>query len=194
MSVHIERKPARAVRGHSQRGAYMVELILAIATAGMLAAALASNIAETERFSNAGQNQILAMSIVQEQIDNARNTSFDDLSSWAGTHTLKVNNPDPNYNGCPVASCVGGCKLNPRPLQLDLANLEWTAMEISTSNKKQNVFQGTVSEQIIPSGQTGGPPYANTVKVIVEAVWREGQATRRYRLETLVSKNGINNG
>lgn len=194
MSVHIKGKRAKAVRVHSQCGAYMVELILAIATAGMIAAALASNIAETERFSNAGQNQILAMAIVQEQIDNARNTSFDDLSTCAGTHTLKVNNPDPNYNGCPAASCVGGCRLNPRPLQLDLANLEWTAIGVTASNKKQNLFHGTVTEQILPYGMSGGPPYANTVKVIVEAVWREGQATRRYRLETLVSKNGINNG
>ncbi len=169
----------------------MIELILALATAGMLAAALATNIADTERFSTAGQNQILAMAIVQEQIDNARNTSYDDLASWAGTHTLKVNNPDSTYTGCTAPSCTGGCKANLRPLQIDMVALEWTEMEITATNQKQNIFHGTVSEQVIAPPAS---PFPQTVLVIVEAVWQEGPATKRYRLETLVSKNGINNG
>ena len=169
----------------------MIELILALATAGMLAAALATNIAETERFSTAGQNQILAMAIVQEQIDNARNTSYDDLASWAGTHVLKVNNPDPNYVGCPAPSCGGVCKLNSRPLQVDMVSLDWIEMEPTPTGSKQNVFYGTVTEQVIPPPAS---PFPQTVQVVVEAVWQEGSATKRYRLETLVSKNGINNG
>jgi type II secretory pathway pseudopilin PulG len=169
----------------------MIELILAIATAGMLAAALATNIAETERFSSAGQNQILAMSIVQEQIDNARNTSYDDLASWAGNHVLKVNNPDPNYMGCPAPSCGGTCRLNSRPLQVDMVALDWIEMEPSPTSTRQNFFSGTVTERVIPPP---GSPYPQTIQVIVEADWQEGSATKKYRLETLVSKNGINNG
>jgi len=185
------RRQIRRARRFSEGGYYMIELILALATSGMLAAALALNIAETERFSSSGQNQILAMSIVQEQIDNARNTSYDDLASWAGTHVLKVNNPDPNYAGCPAPSCGGVCRLNSRPLQVDMVTLDWLEMDPSAGGSKQNVFRGTVTEKVIPPPAS---PFPKTIQVVVEAVWQEGSSTRRYRLETLVSKNGINNG
>ena len=185
------RRQVRRAGRCNESGFYMIELILALATSGMLAAALALNIAETERFSSAGQNQILAMAIVQEQLDNARNTSYDDLASWAGTHVLKVNNPDPTYVGCPAPSCGGVCKLNSRPLQVDMVNLDWLEMDPTPGGGKQNVFRGTVTEKVIPPPAS---PFAQTIQVIVEAVWQEGSNTRRYRLETLVSKNGINNG
>lgn len=183
------RRTASTVRRtRNERGAYMIELIMAMAASGMLAGALASNIAETERFSSSGQNQILAMSIVQEQIDNARNTSYDSLASWAGSHALRVNSSDPEYGGCPAASCAGGCRLNPRPLQVDMNNLDWSTVEVTSTNRQQNLFHGTVNERIEPG------PNMDTVRVTVEAVWQEGKATKRYSLSTLVAKNGINNG
>jgi type II secretory pathway pseudopilin PulG len=166
----------------------MIELIMALAASGVLATALASNLAETERFSSSGQNQILAMSIVQEQIDNARNTSYDSLASCAGSHSLLVNSSDPDYSGCHSPTCAGACRLNPRPLQLDTNSLQWSTVEATSTNGRQNLFRGTVNERVEPG------PNLDTVKVTVEAVWNEANAVKRYDLSTLVAKNGINNG
>jgi len=145
-------------------GAYMVELLIAIATSSMLAAALVGSMAESERLSSFGQNEILVAAIAQEQIDSTRNTPYDYLDSKKGlTYELKVA-PSSAYG-------TTDQRFAPRELLLD-------------SSK----FQGRVYEKI----ESG--PYANTLKVTITINWQEGQSTRSYVLSTLIAKNGINSG
>jgi hypothetical protein len=162
----------RRIRKRDESGVYMIELIMSIAASSLLSAALVSNLAQTQAFSNSGQNHILAACIAQEQVDNARNTSFADLMAQRGTHELLINRKDLDEAGPPI---------NPRPLLLDLANLDWT------DAGRKNIFDGSVTEDI----ENG--PFANTLLVTIQINWVEGPAHRNYVLTTLVSQNGIHN-
>lgn len=156
----------------SDSGMYLLELIMAIAASGVLAAALVGNMADTQRLSNAGQNQILAAAIAQEQIDSARNITYQSLLGMKGSYTLLVNKEGSGEVG-PI--------LNPRPLLLDLVSLDWTAAG------KANKFAGTVIETIADG------PYTDTLRVTVVSNWKEGTQNRSYSLSTLISRYGIHN-
>ena len=173
----LKRKGMRTIKG-----VYMIELLMAIATSSLLSAALVSSLADTERLSTSGQNQIMASSIVQEQIDNTRNSLYDTLHQWSApspgeTYTLLVNRSE--------AGQVGPSFINNRPLMLDLVNDGWSEAAA------KNLFQGTVTETIIDNGDSGAMPNTLTIKVI--ATWHEGDSLRTYELDTLVAKDGIHN-
>jgi type II secretory pathway pseudopilin PulG len=154
----------------SEQGVYMIEMLMAIATTAMLLAALCDNLSLCTRFATSGQNQALAFSIAQEQIDNTRNTPYGSLPF--GTFTLLVNRNDSGQIGPAV---------NPRPLLLDTVNETWSTAA------RNNGFNGTVTETV----STG--PYPNTKQVVITVTWTEGTATRNFQLGTLVSQQGIHN-
>lgn len=162
----------------------MLELLMSIAVSSMLAAALVSNLAQTESFSNAGQNQLLAACIAQEMIDNARNTSYSDLVDNIGTHEMVVNRV--SDESCP--------DVLPRALLMDEVDLDFT------TESKRNAFWGTAVESI--EYLDAGDP--NVLRITVEVSWKEAGNTKKNYvngsngtnaavLSTLVSKNGIHN-
>jgi hypothetical protein len=176
-------KKLRAKRADT--GVYMLELIMAIAASGVLSAALVSSMAESEKLSSAGQNQIIASAIAQEQIDNARNTSYGDLEAWAGDHSPGINrSQDGDFTFCEHGACgvgVGNCRLNRRPLQIDNQDEAWS------DAAEANRFQGTLQETIAAG------PYPDTLRVTIAVNWKEGNANKNYTLVTLISKDGIHN-
>ena len=160
------------------------------ATSSMLAAALVANLADTERFSGSGQNQIIATAIAQEQIDNTRNALYNSLT--AGTYT------DFLVNRTTIGQA--GSVLNPRPLLLDLINQNYSFVNPDSTSVLQqytNLFSGTVTEQIVDNGTSG--PLANTKTVVVTVTWNEGGttgtggSTKSLSLSTLVAAYGIHN-
>ncbi|GEM_PF-3285720 len=165
-------------------GSTMIELIMAIAVSSMLAAAMVGAMADTSRLSTSGQNQIIASALAQEQIDNIRNTQYNDLTPLAGqTFTLLVNRS--------ASGQSGPAQVNPRPLLIDAINLDWrTPAEVSagvsqTSPQALSEFNGTVTETVENS------QYPNAVLVTVEVDWQEGTSARKYVVSTLVTKYGI---
>ncbi len=166
---------ARRARQHRDCGAYMVELILALAATGVLTTAVVANMAELQRFSVAGQNNLLAAALGQELIDNARNARFDKLQGMvAGSpFTLLVNK---NMSG------QTGPAIVPRPMMLDLVGLEWSQPAAN------NRFEGTVTCWVAPD-----PIYVDLLRIKVEVAWSENTRLRKYQLETLISPHGIHN-
>jgi hypothetical protein len=99
----------------------MVELIIALATSSLLAAALVSSMAESQRLSDYGQNLIVATAIAQGQVDSTRNTPYNSLAASTGAHELKVRPSSPTGSLIPVVA--------PRPLLLDSAKFEGRVFE-----------------------------------------------------------------
>lgn len=172
-------------------GVYMIEMLLAIATSSVLAAALVANLADTERLATSGQNQIIAAAIAQELIDNTRNAMYDSLAP--GTYNDFLLNR--------TGSGQSGGSLNPRPLLLDLVNQNYGVVNPFNPHgvlqPYTNLFQGTVSQKIIDNGSSGR--LAHTKTVVVTVSWNEGGrtneggSTKSLTLSTLVAFNGIHN-
>lgn len=165
-------------------GAYMIELIMAIAASSMLAAALVASLADTQRFSVAGQNQIIAVALAHQQIDNARNSLY--ASLIPGTYQLLVNRTLPGQTG------VLG--INPRPLLADLVNLNFSYQDPTQPSQMKNytnLFPGTVSETIVEN--TGSLAKTKTVTVTVR--WQEGTTNasvwKQYSVSTLIAEYGL---
>lgn len=182
---------SKHTKSRTSSGVYMIEMLLAIATSTMLAAALVANLADTERLASAGQNQIIATAVAQELIDNTRNAMYDSLIP--GTYEDFLVNR--------TASGQCGNSLNPRPLLLDLVNQNYSFVNPSNEpgvlQQYTNVFQGKVTQQIIDNGAAGA--LGNTKTVVVTVTWNEGGAsgeggsTKSLTLSTLVAFNGIHN-
>lgn len=175
----------------TQAGVYMIELIMAIAVSAMLSAALVQTLADTERLSTAGQNQIIAAALAQEQIDNVRNTLYGDLQ--IGTFELLLNKRQ--------ASDAGPDKVNPRPLLFDLTAFDWRTPSERAGQADQitcaasNQFRRLGSDEVITDAQitetVANGPIANTKLVTVRVSWSEGPAPKQYVVQTLVAQNGI---
>jgi type II secretory pathway pseudopilin PulG len=157
----------------NESGILLLELLVAIGVSGIIAAALASNLAAIQRFANKGQSNILAANIAQQIIDSARNTSFTNLNSQMGTYVMLVNKD--------VLSQTGPA-INPRPLLIDNTTSTWS------DATNQNRFAPSVTEII-----SNGPNYPRDISVEVRIDWEEDNATKHYWLKTLVTENGINN-
>jgi len=174
-TVRTEKRPAPG-SGRNELALYLIELLVSIAVAALVSAALVEGLADCERISSQGQCQILAAAMAQEQIDNARNSSYADLAALVGsTQTLQVNKID----------TTSGPSLNPRPLLMDQMNLVWTPAAIT------NEFQGTATETVDIANVPGLP--AAMLKVTVTVSWKEGGNTRTYSQSTLIAPNGIHN-
>lgn len=174
----------------SEGGVYMIELIMAIATSSMLCAALVGTLAQTERLSTSGQNQIIAAALAQEQIDNVRNTLYGNLA--AGTYTLLLNRRELGQ--------FGPSEVNPRPLLFDLYSHDWrTPLErakgvdqtacAAATQFQQLGLDAAITETVVDNG-TGGP-LANTKTITIVINWTEGQDVKTYTVTTLVAKHGI---
>lgn len=188
MKFRVAKRNRRTPR--KPAGVYMIELITAIAVSAMLSAALVGAMADTERLSTAGQNQIIAAAIAQEQIDNVRDTLYGSLAP--GTYTLLLNRRNSGESG-PAA-------VNPRPLLFDLQTFDWRTPAERAENadpvncQASRQFQSlgadaTVTEQVVDNGTSGSLAQTKTVTVTIN--WSEGETPKSYVVTTLVAQNGI---
>jgi hypothetical protein len=115
----------------------MVELLLAIATSSLLAAALVSNMAESQRLSDYGQNQIMASTIAQEQIDSTRNTPYNSLAANLGQFELKATPSSTSGALVPIIA--------PRPLLLDSSKFAGRVFERIELGPYQDTLKVTIT-------------------------------------------------
>lgn len=184
------------------RGVYMIELIMAIAVSSMLAAALVGVMADTERLSTAGQNQIVAAAVAQELIDNIRNTLYGTPTQTGSliygaqpgsstTYTMLLNMRTASDSAPPAV---------PRPLLFDLLDYDWRTPAEKADGASQINCQASNQFQLLGSDATvtetvtnnGGSNLLNgTATVTITVTWSEGQAQKKYTVSTLVSQSGI---
>jgi hypothetical protein len=159
----------------------MLELLIALATSSALAATLVQNLAETQRFSSAGQDNVMAFAIAQEIIDMTRNMPFGSLGSdtEAKHYNLVVNR-------LTVGDPVGDAPFV-HPLLIDVTNpnQNWS------QQARDNYFDGIASVDVTPKDVLAGVCLSKRVKVTVQ--WPSVNPVHSYVMYTLVSQNGIHN-
>jgi hypothetical protein len=172
----------RVSHGRKSTGLYMLEMLIALATSSALAAALVSNLAETQRFSSAGQDNVMAFAVAQEIVDMARNMPFGSLGSVGGPmhYNLAVNRLS-------ASDPVGDAPFV-HPLLIDVTNPNQTWSDAARSN----LFEALASIDVTPKDfAADGTCLSKRVKVTVQ--WPSVAPTHSYVMYTLVSQNGIHN-
>ena len=163
----------------NQRGSHLVELVVAIGATSFVMLGATQAYSQIFKMSTGGQNQVIAAHMAQEILDSARNQRYSTLSQYAGTsHDLLVNRTGSEQSASP---------LNPRPLMLDLQNLNYKNYTSDGANVRGNSFHGTVRETITDAGN-------GTLKVAVRIAWpSESGHERELNMSTLISQYGIHN-
>jgi type II secretory pathway pseudopilin PulG len=161
----------------------MLEMLIALATSSALAAALVQNLAETQRFSSAGQDSVMAFAIAQEIIDMTRNMPFGSLGSdtEARHYNLVVNRLN-------VGDPVGDPPFV-HPLLIDVTNPNQTW----SAPAKENYFDALAFVDITPKDIDGATGVCLSKRVKVTVQWPSAAPVHNYVMYTLVSQNGIHN-
>jgi type II secretory pathway pseudopilin PulG len=172
----------RVTNKRKSTGLYMLELLIAIATSSALAAALVSNLAETQRFSTAGQENVMAFAVAQEIIDMTRNMPFGSLGDDLGpkTYNFVINRLSP-------ADPTGDPPFN-NALLVDKTdpNHRWSEAA------EANLFDATASLTVTPLEFANGQAITKQLKVLIK--WpANAESQHKYELYTVVSQNGIHN-
>jgi hypothetical protein len=160
----------------------MLELLIALATSSALAAALVTNLAETQRFSNDGQDSVMAFAVGQEIMDMARNLPFGSLGhpTQTVTYNMVINRmsaSDPPSDA-PFTHAMLIDNTNPNVVWSDAA--------------EKNLFRGTATLQVSPNQfNLLGIAVSKRLKVTVS--WPAEHPIHTYEMNTIVSSNGIHN-
>jgi hypothetical protein len=143
-----------------------------------------------QRYSQSGQNKLLASDIAQEVIDATRNlpwATLVDPNVCNRTYTLLVNGE--------TAGDQSSADFAPRPLLIDQTIMNYS--KLSTDGK----FRGTVLETIgAPEGDA--TKRNRTIRITVQIQWPEytggdqsvnGATWKRYTYATTIAETGIHN-
>lgn len=160
----------RIINVRTTCGSYLVELLVALAVSGFLAAVMGASLSETMQTSSGAQNQLMAADIAQELIDRVRNTAFGNLPP-NGTYLAHTDSDD--------GVIVGPYSFQQEPTLMDVANLTWTNRTLN------NRFRGTANV-VLADG-----PTSDTRRVTVTIAWREQSATRTYSQSTIIASSGV---
>lgn len=170
--------------GRNEGGWQLIELLVGVLLTSALSSAIVSDWSQMLRFTTKGQNQVIAADLAQEVIDNARNSSWNELianSNGGVPQTLLVNR---HYSG------EAGPAIFPRPLLQDWDNSSSGLGATYSQAARSGAFNGTVTETVTDNAD-------GSVRVTVNVNWQEaGQlagTTRNYSLSTLIAQNGIHN-
>jgi prepilin-type N-terminal cleavage/methylation domain-containing protein len=157
----------------SQRGVYLIELLVALAISGFLAVALAASLSEQMRVTTGTENQLKAAEIAQQVIERFRESS----------------QPLPQYGAIPMqldsddGTVVGTIPwLQNRPLSLDYSNLQYP-------NMTGDLFIGSGPNGRAVVLATLGPGTTSTTSSLtVTVTWSEGVSTRVATFSTTLCK------
>jgi type II secretory pathway pseudopilin PulG len=163
-------------------GLYMLELLIALATSSALAAALVSNLAETQRFTTSGQENIMAFAVAQEIMDMARNLPFGSLGANTETvvYQMQVNRltPADPPSDSPFVHALLIDNTNP--------NVTWS------DAAQKNLFDGSATLEVSPKDvDLLGNTVSKRLKVTVR--WPSENPVHTYEMNTIISSNGIHN-
>lgn len=159
----------------NQQGAYLIETLVAALIGSILLLATYTELMGFYRQGSANTNQILATNMAQQMIDNARNSTWQDLLNVAGTGWQDV----PLYS---MPSSTAST-LFPRPL---LRNPLLAYSQQATNQ----TFNGNARERLILETTTAG----DVMRLQIEITWKDQKGSgHKYTEETIISKTGIHN-
>jgi hypothetical protein len=159
-------------------GVHLVEVLVASLVIGIVSTALMGVLAALYQANLASQNQVLATTMTQEVMDNARNSSWSDLldQSALGWQSLLVN----NVGSTPAPGVY------PRPLLLDKINKKYVSDGTNRDWSRSKLFRGQVRQLVEKIDD-------NKLALTVEVSYPRGGKTSKVTSKTYISKYGLHN-
>jgi hypothetical protein len=163
----------RTVR--NEDGGFLIETLMAALIGSILLLATYGELTGFYRQGSTNTNQILATNMAQQLVDNARNSTWAELTAIAGTGWQDV----PLY----TMPSYTNTTLFPRPL---LRNPDLTYNAKSTNQ----TFNGNAKERLIAETNTAG----DILRLQIEITWKDQKGSgHKYTEETVITKTGIHN-
>ena len=141
-------------RARGRDGIYLVELLVALLIASIIALAAFSMMSDSIRISTTTQNEILAQCIIQELTEFTHSTSYDYLYDRIGDHALLVNRKN--------TEDFGDASIRSEPLQIDTIDRKWT------TRSQYSGFPGSVTYSISYGA------LVDSLNVTITISWSEG--------------------
>lgn len=169
LTVSQRRAPRKRRSGRDARGAYLVEILVAMACGTIVTLALVDMITQNMRQSSMEQNDLYAQTIIQELQGFSKTVKFSFLEQNIGQHNLLVSRSSP-----------GSPTIRTQALQVDSVAKQWQEMS------KNVAFAGTVLYDITPID-------SSTLKITITLNWLDQGGFQRHRDSVvIVSKRGSN--
>lgn len=182
----ILRKRSRL--GRRERGASLVELMVAIMISGIIMVALGSSLSEQMRLGTKTQNQLVAAELARVMVERIRSTPYDDLPSDFITRSVRIASGNTKDTNVYDASK----KIVDRPLQIDAINQQYRTPD-PLNPMPISMFPGQVTLTMggAASGPFGEVKDTRTADVLV--TWNEpGQTgTKEIKLKVIVCRHGL---
>lgn len=177
--MNNSKKKKTSSKYHSRRGIALLELLVALTLASLLALALCASIGQYMRLTTTMEGKELAAIMAQTALERIHNLPFDspclDVSST--TYDLVINDFDlpPGTKPCDALA---------RPLLLDTANLQYSTAVANTSSAYHK-FKGRVTLNIDdgPINPISNKPILGTKTATIHVYWQEPNATALKNLE-----------
>jgi type II secretory pathway pseudopilin PulG len=163
------------MRNRSENGSYLIETLIACLIGSVLLLATFTQVTAMYKQGTTNENQIIATNMAQQLIDNARNSTWGDLSAIADTGWQTV----PLYTVPNTPASV----LFPRPL-LRNPNLTYSAAASG------QLFNGQAQERLVTVNNAAG----TVLRLEVDITWSDSKGTgHEYQTQTIISATGIHN-
>lgn len=177
--ANIATRRFKQTRVINQHGDMLIELLIAMGIATLIAAGVVQLYVQAFSLSNETQNQILAASLAQECVDMLRSLPYQTVLSSGANHTAQVTDTK--------ANCTD--TIFTRPLLQDLTAFQYSAgAGTTTATGLNNRFQ-VVNNQVTV---TITPQVNSTLLVNVNLTYIDGTGSHNYSVYTILVQNGLN--
>lgn len=177
MNSSSARRRSRRHRLRTERGGYLLELLVALFVLGLIAMALAATLSEAFRLSTKAQNQMTVTWIASQVLDRLKASNDIYLMTAGESRDLQLNSGDP--------ISPNDKDFQKRPLLLDTDNLKWTAPVASPQDPLYK-FKANPKVTVTVNGGT-------TVEkqITLNITWGESGGSRNFLLRSNVSKAAL---
>jgi Tfp pilus assembly protein PilV len=157
----------------TESGMYLIEVMISCLVGALILLVTYAQIASLLKQGTTNQNQVLATNIAQQLIDNARNSSWTELSAIA---------TNGQWQDVPLYQESPGNTLFPRAL---LRNPALHYSDEATANK----FLGSAREKLTAQNASG-----TLLLLQIEIQWTDSKGSgHSYSTDTVISQTGIHN-
>lgn len=164
-----------------------MECMCAVIVGSVLLYAVYGTTSTLYKAATVNENQVLASNMAQQVIDNARDSTYNQLNTLC--------------NGSATSTATGSASqvldlygttstFFPRPLLRNQGS--GSGMTYSTASKKQ-IFNGTVTETLQTLNAYDATNYTGSMRVNVTVAWTDSKGSHTYKTGTIISQSGIHN-
>ncbi|MDQ5937967.1 MAG: hypothetical protein QG574_5330 [Cyanobacteriota bacterium erpe_2018_sw_21hr_WHONDRS-SW48-000092_B_bin.40] len=181
-----------SLKRRNQSGVFLIELLVSLVIASVLALALCASIGEYMRLTSTIEGKELAAIMAQEVLERVKSMPFDSKEDGiridnSKTYDMIINDSDP-------APLSPPCQPLARPLLLNTQNLQYSTTVADTSSSYHK-FKGQVTLKVSdgPLNPVSNKTITGTKLVTVHVTWSEPNSTvpKNLEVKTVLYRYGI---